>query len=158
MWPIRGNHFSLSLWPTCHSFCLSLSFSLISTREQVVSSSTIFVAIPSPEINTRRRRRKASSRRMFPPVVSVGDEQQWSSSWLLKFTPLPPFLPDSNAVQPLFPVKSPVLERAFDLLQNYTPLAGRIIIVEKPITIHTMPSTTFSGELGQFREVRPPKA
>ena len=67
----------------------------------------------------------------------------------------PQFLAISSIVQPLFPVRPPILERAFNGLQNYTPFADPIIAIEKPITIHIMSSMTFCGEPESFREVRP---
>ena len=58
------------------------------------------------------------------------------------------FLVDSRAIQPSFLVKPPILERAFDPLKNYILLAGRIIAIEKLISIHTVPSMAFFDELG----------
>ena len=49
------------------------------------------------------------------------------------------------------------MERALHPLQDRTPFDGRIIAVEKLVTIHTVSSTAFSGEPGKFREVRTPK-
>ena len=108
--------------------------------------------------STRVARRERSIADEHPPGVSAGDEERWSSCWSLKFTPLPLFLADFGTVRPPFPVKPLILEWAFDPLQNYTPLVGRIITVEKSVTIHIVPSTAFFSESEKFREVRPPKA
>ena len=48
---------------------------------------------------------------------------------------MPLFLANSGAVQPHFEVKPPVLEPALHPLQNHTPFDGRIIAIEKSVTI-----------------------
>ena len=72
-----------------------------------------------------------------------------------KFSLPPSFLANFGVVRPPFTVRPLVLEWSFNTLQNHTHLDGRIISVEKSITIHTVPSTAFSSEPGKFREVRP---
>ena len=60
----------------------------------------------------------------------------------------PVALSNFGAIRPHFPVKPAILQREFDHLQVYTRLDEQIFTVERWVTIHTVPSTAFFGELG----------
>ena len=153
-WPIRGNQPLSPFWSTCPP--LSLSFSPIS----VMIKSCLPLQFLPPSLQRRPIR---SAHRGSPAVderlleVSTGDEQWWSSSWSSKFTPPPAFLANFSAVRPPFLVRPPILEQAFDPLQNHTPLDCQIIAVEKSIAIHTVPSRIFSVNRDSFMRWDPPK-
>ena len=82
--------------------------------------------------------------------VSAPDDEWWSLRRLWKIPPSSPFLANSGIFRPYFMARPPVLEQAFNSLQNRAPLDRRIITIEKSITIHTMSSTTFLVNRGSF--------
>ena len=89
-----------------------LSFSLILSHfncDQVVPSSTSFVVVPSPKTNTCCTQRKPSRQRISACSLAR-DEQRWRLCRPLKSLLPSPFFLNSNAVQPLLPMRPPVLE------------------------------------------------
>ena len=160
--PIRAIH-SLSLhMVTSTSFPLSLSISL-STSLFLLSPLIIsrilqplFATVSLPEVHTHQTLRKGGFRRSYAWSPSsgwwtVGPMQLFESpSLAIVFGRFQRRLTTFHGEATCFGMSSPSST-------NCVPIDRRIIIVKKPITIHTVTSMAFSGESGKFWEVKPPK-
>ena len=91
------------------------------------------------------------------PRVSAPDVERWSPCKPLKILPPPPFLANFWHHPAIFQGETTCFGMSSPPSTRPYPLDGRIIVFEKLITIHTVPSTFFSYELGKFRGVRPSK-
>ena len=156
-WPIRVAH--LSQIP-CHFAPIILSISLTSHLSLLPIGRELHTAIWPPRrcqnsTRTWRWGRKAATDQATE--ISGPDDGWWVPRSPSKVMPQPQFLAIFGAVWPPFTVRPPILEWAFHPLKNRGPLDGRIIAIEKSVTIHTVSAITFSGELRRFREVRPSK-
>ena len=81
------------------------------------------------------------------PWISAGDELRCSSHWLPKVSPPTILFGKFRYRLTSFQARLPILEWVLNHLQNH--LDGQIIVVEEPITIHTMPSTIFFRWIGE---------
>ena len=143
VWPIRGNQPHPPHLATCS---LSHFLSHLSSLNRA-----IYLVVSSPFL---RQRHACATCGRSPavdepaPGILAGDELRWSSSWSPEVPPpIAVFGKFWHHLTSFHGETTYFGMRIWPSRKPY-PLVGRILTVEKWVTIHTMPSTAFSGEPG----------